>query len=162
MIQVAKIINTHGLKGECKLYLTTDDTDHRFQKGRILYLDEKEPLTVDRFRMQKGLGYVYFKGIDTIEKAEELKGHAVFIPLEELPEPEENEYYYHELNACRVYDQNQEFLGTVVDILETGANIVLRVQHEDSAFLVPFVEAFIVDVDRENKKITINDMEGLR
>lgn len=162
MIQVAKIINTHGLKGECKLYLTTDDTDHRFQKERILYLDEKEPLTVERFRMQKGLGYAYFKGIDTIEKAEELKGHALFIPIEELPEPEENEYYYHELNGCQVYDQNQEFLGTVIDILETGAHIVLRIQQEEGSFLVPFVDAFIADVDRENKKITINDMEGLR
>lgn len=62
MIQVAKIINTHGLKGECKLYLYTDDPGHRFEKGRILYLNEKTPLKVVRFRMQKGLGYAFLKG----------------------------------------------------------------------------------------------------
>ena len=56
MIKVAQIINTHGLKGECKLYLVTDDPQHRFEKGRVLHLEDGRTLTVVRYREQKGFG----------------------------------------------------------------------------------------------------------
>ena len=69
MIKVAQIINTHGLKGECKLYLVTDDPQHRFEKGRVLHLEDGRTLIVVRYREQKGFGYCYFEGIDSIEKA---------------------------------------------------------------------------------------------
>lgn len=162
MIQVAKIINTHGFKGECKLYLLTDDPAHRFETGRTLYLNEETPLKVLRFRMQKGLGYAFFEGIDSIEKAEALKGDGLFIPIEELPKTNENEFYYHELNGCQVFNEEGENLGKVVDLLETGANLVLRVKGTEGGFLLPFVDAFIVDVDVPEKRITIKEMAGLR
>ena len=57
MIKVGTIINTHGLKGECKIYLVTDDVKDRFAKGRILHLSDGRKLTVSSFRMQKGFGY---------------------------------------------------------------------------------------------------------
>lgn len=162
MIQVAKIINTHGLKGECKLYLFTDDPEHRFEKGRILYLNEKDPIKVMRFRMQKGLGYAFFEGIDSIEAAEKLKGDSLYIPIEDLPQTGENEYYYHELAGCKVFNEKKEALGIVSDLLETGANLVLRVKTNDGSFLVPFVDAFVEDVNVEEKTICIKEMEGLR
>ncbi|MCI9041185.1 ribosome maturation factor RimM [Dubosiella newyorkensis] len=162
MIKVAKIINTHGLKGECKLYLITDEAEHRFEKGRTLYIDEKEPIVVERFRMQKGFGYAYFKGIETIEQAEALKGKSLYFPIEDLPELSDDEFYYHELVDCTVYNENGEELGKVVDILETGPNIVLRIQKGKDSFLVPFVDAFILDVDRNQRTIKIKELEGLR
>ena len=58
MVKVATIINTHGLKGECKLYLFTDDVQDRFKKGRKLYIDENNYLTVQSFRMQKGFPFL--------------------------------------------------------------------------------------------------------
>ena len=84
MIKVAQIINTHGLKGECKLYLDTkeepaDDPQHRFEKGRVLHLEDGRTLTVVRYREQKGFGYCYFEGVDSIEKAEQLKTKNLFI-----------------------------------------------------------------------------------
>lgn len=100
MIKVAQIINTHGLKGECKLYLVTDDPQHRFEKGRVLHLEDGRTLTVVRYREQKGFGYCYFEGVDSIEKAEQLKTKNLFIAQEDLPELEEGQYYYHELMHC--------------------------------------------------------------
>ena len=79
MIKVAQIINTHGLKGECKLYLVTDDPQHRFEKGRVLHLEDGRTLTVVRYREQKGFGYCYFEGVDSIEKAEQLKTKNLFM-----------------------------------------------------------------------------------
>ena len=84
------------------------------------------------------------------------------IDEDELPQLEDGEYYYHQLNACTVYNQNEEELGTVTDILETGANLVLRVKSKKEEFLLPFVQAFIKEVNVEEKKIYIEEMEGLR
>lgn len=162
MIKVAQIINTHGLKGECKLYLVTDDPSHRFQKGRVLHMSDGSTLTVVRYREQKGFGYCIFEGIDSIEKAEALKTKDLFIAQEDLPELKQGQYYYHELMHCTVLNENEENLGEVVDILETGANLVLRVQSESQNFLLPFVPAFVKDVDKENHQIHIQEMEGLR
>ena len=108
MIKVAQIINTHGLKGECKLYLVTDDPQHRFEKGRVLHLEDGRTLTVVRYREQKGFGYCYFEGIDSIEKAEQLKTKNLFIAQDDLPELEEGQYYYHELMNCTVYNEEKE------------------------------------------------------
>lgn len=152
MIKVGKIINTHALKGECKIYLVTDEAFERFEKGKKLYLKDGSSLTVKQFRIQKGFGYCFFEGIDSIEKAEKLKNEDLWIHKKDLPELDEDTFYYHELMNCMVFNQKNEELGTVVDILETGANLVLRVKKENHSFLVPFVSAFIENVDIENKK----------
>lgn len=162
MIKVAKIINTHGLKGECKMFIVTDDPKHRFAKGRTLYIDKEHPLTVVRYREQKCFGYCYFEGIDTIEKAELLKNKDLYIQQSELPDLEKGQYYYHELMGCSVFNEANEDLGNVVDILETGANLVLRVKKDSASFLLPFVPAFIVSVDKSDKRISIREMDGLR
>lgn len=162
MINVGKIINTRGLKGECKVYLYTDDPMHRFEKGRILYLDEKQPVTVENFSMSKGLGFVRFKEINTVEQADALRGKVLYIDEMDLPEKDEDEFYYHELVGCKVLNQDGEDTGTVTDILETGAHLVLRVSKDDQSYLLPFVKAHVTDVNLENKTITIEEMEGLR
>ena len=162
MIKVGTIINTHGLKGECKIALVTDDVKDRFAKGRVLTLEDGQTLTVVSFRMQKGFGYAKFEEITDIDQAEKLKTKALLISKEQLPELEEGEYYYHQLMDCIVYDQSGNDCGKVTDILETGAHIVLRVQNGKTSFLLPFVEAFVSSVDPISKKIIFKDMEGLR
>jgi 16S rRNA processing protein RimM len=164
MVNVATIINTRGLKGECKLYLHTDEDEERFQKGNVLLLDGKTPLTVKSYSVYKSFGYVFFEEIPSIEQAEKLKNHKLLLKKEDLPQADENEYYYHELSGCQVVNEEGKDLGTVSDILETGANLVLRVKEEgaEKTWLLPFVDAFVIDVDRKDKKIIIREMEGLR
>ncbi len=104
------------------------------KKGRVLHLEDGRTLTVVRYREQKDFGYCYFEGIDSIEKAEQLKTKNLFIAQDDLPELEEGQYYYHELMHCTVYNEEKEKLGEVVDILETGANLVLRVKSKEIVF----------------------------
>lgn len=162
MIRIAKIINTHALKGETKLWLYTDSPDERFKKGAVFTLDDGTRLVLERFRMQKGFGYAFFEGVDSIEKAEKLKNHVLEMSESELPAAEEGEYYYHQLAGCAVDNEKGEPLGTVSDILETGANLVLRVKNGRESFLMPFVDAFIESVDVDGRKIVIREMDGLR
>ncbi len=162
MVKVATIINTHGLKGECKLYLFTDDVQDRFKKGRKLYIDENNYLTVQSFRMQKGFGYAKFAEVPSIDEAEKLKQTVLWIKEEDLPSLEPGHYYYFELMHCRVFNTQHEDLGEVIDILETGANLVFRIGDENKNFLCPYVPTFIESVDIPNKTIVIKEMEGLR
>lgn len=162
MIRIAQIINTRGLKGECKLKLFTDSDLVRFARGNTLYLDEKTKLTVEKYSNYKGFGYVYFTQVKSIEEAEKLKGKTLYLPKEELHELEEDEFYYHELEGCKVINEKGEETGIVTDILETGANLVLRVKNGDKQYLLPFVDAFVKDVNPESKTIVIEEMDGLR
>ena len=162
MIKVATIINTHGLKGECKLYLFTDDVDVCFSKNRVLHLTNGKEMKVKSFRMQKGFGYAKFEGIESIDDAELLKTEVLWIDEKVLPDLEEDEFYYHELMGCTVFNENKDNLGTVIDIIETGANLVLRVQKGKDSFLLPFVQVFVLDVNIEQKTMIIHEMEGLR
>lgn len=164
MIRIAQIINTRGLKGECKLYLYTDEACDRFRKGNVLYLDDKTPLTVASYSEYKGFGYARFEEITSLEQAETLKGKTLYLPKEKLPEPDEDEFYYHQLIGLEVYNQEGEYTGEVSDILETGANIVLRVKNKKDGkmFLLPFAGQFVKDVDLENHRLVFEEMEGLR
>ena len=97
MVKVATIINTHGLKGECKLYLSTDDVQSRFAKGNCLYLEDGKKLTVQSFRMQKGFAYVKFEEIQSIDEAEKFKQSILWIKESDLAPLEDGHYYYFEL-----------------------------------------------------------------
>lgn len=162
MQKVGTIINTHGLKGVCKIQLTTDSPAERFASGQTLYTENQRPLTVVSFRIQKGFGYCQFEEIRTIEQAEAIKPMDLYIREEDLPEPEDGHYYYYQLMHCTVYNEQNEELGEVTDILETGANAVLRINSGKGTFLCPYVPAFILAVDPEAKTIHIREIEGLR
>ena len=153
MIRIATIINTHALKGECKLYLHTDDPAARFAPGTVFTLDDGQKLRLAKFRLQKGFGYACFDGIDTVEKAQALKNRVLELSEEELGDPGEGEYYYHQLAHSTVFNTEGEELGQVTD---------LRVTKGKSRFLVPFVDAFIEEVDVPGKRIVIREMDGLR
>lgn len=154
MVKVATIINTHGLKGECKCYLHTDDASNRFAKGKHLYLEDGQMLVVQSFRMQKGFGYVKFEEIQSIDEAEKYKQKILWIKESELPELEEGHYYYFELMDCEVYNQEKEYLGKVLDILETGANLVLRIGDEKENFYVPLYQALLKRLMLHQKRLS--------
>ena len=84
MIRIATIINTHALKGECKLYLHTDDPAARFAPGTVFTLDDGQKLRLAKFRLQKGFGYACFDGIDTVEKAQLLEVMAAYSAAHEF------------------------------------------------------------------------------
>ena len=150
MLRVATIINTHGLKGECKLYIHTDQPQERFKKGNILYLQDGTELEVISYREQKGFGYCKFVGVDTIEKAEALKTKEVFIKKSDLLKSED-EYYYYELVDCKVFNEQEEYLAKSAISWKQERIWFCVFKMEKKSFLLPFVDAFLIDVDIEQK-----------
>ena len=165
-LKVGKIVNTHSLKGEVKVISSTDFEEQRFEKGTELLITRGnqvvKEVTVESYRIHKNNLLVKFVGIDSIEEAEKLKNLQIKIDSENIGELEENEYYFHEIIGCEVFDENGKSLGEISEILTPGANDVWVIKSQNGKeILIPYIEDVVKKIDVENKKIDIEVMEGL-
>ena len=165
-LKVGKIVNTHSLKGEVKVISSTDFEEQRFEKGTELLITRGnqvvKEVTVESYRTHKNNLLVKFVGIDSIEEAEKLKNLQIKIDSENIGELEENEYYFHEIIGCEVFDENGKSLGEISEILTPGANDVWVIKSQNGKeILIPYIGDVVKKIDVENKKIDIEVMEGL-
>ncbi|CAM4249949.1 ribosome maturation factor RimM [Paenibacillus tarimensis] len=163
---VGKLVNTHGIKGEVKIYPSTDFPDVRFAPGSQLSLHDASgtivPVEVEAAREHKGMFIVRLKGFDNINEVEKYKGWTVKVSDNELVDLEEGEYYYYEIVGCRVVTDEGEELGTISEILSPGANDVWVVERpKDKPVLLPVIDDVIRSVDVKEKLVTVHLMEGL-
>ena len=165
-LKVGKIVNTHSLKGEVKVISSTDFEEERFKKGSKLLITRGNQLIreviVESYRNHKNFLLVKFEGIDSVEEAEKLKNLQIKIDSDEVGELEENEFYFHEIIGCQVFDENDRNLGEIIDILTPGANDVWVIKGEEGKeILIPYIEDVVKQIDIINKKVNIEVMEGL-
>ncbi len=160
-LKIGIIVNTHGLKGEVKIKSFSDFNAIRFEKKKtlsILYQGEYVDVTIATSRENKGNVFVSFVGYEDINLVEKFRNCDVCINRDDLHELEEDEVYFIDLMGCEVYLEDGQLLGQVEDVLETGANAVLRVNQKT---LIPYVKAFVKEADIKNKRIVVYDVEGL-
>lgn len=157
--RIGKISNTHGLKGEVKVYSYADYVE-RFEEVEYVYISE-EKYYIEKVRYHKNMPIIKFKGMDNINQIEHLKGMELFIDENNLRELEDDEYMVSDLVNCKVYIDNGTFIGTVTDVLLYAANDVYVVKNEEREFLIPVIKDVVTDIDISNKKIIIKNMEGL-
>ena len=165
-LKVGKIVNTHSLRGEVKVISSRDFEEERFKKGSKLLITRGnqviEEVVVESYRSHKNSLLVKFEGIDSINEAEKFKNLQLKVDSEKISELEENEFYFHEIIGCRVFDENNMLLGEVVEILTPGANDVWVIKGENGKeILIPYIADVVKNVDVQNKKIDIEIMEGL-
>ena len=163
LLQVGVITSTHGIRGEVKVFPTTDDPE-RFKKLKNVILEtgkEQISLEIQGVRFFKNLVIVKFEGIDNINAIEKYKGKALFVPREDAVELGENEYYIGDLIGMDVYTQTGKF-GILKDVIETGANEVYVIDSiEHGEVLVPAIKQCIRSVDVEAGKMEIFLLKGL-
>lgn len=167
LYQVGAITQTHGIKGEVKVFPLTDDIS-RFKNMKNLLLDGGRDgyinLEVENVRQQKNLVILKFKGIDNINDIEKYKGHGLFVTKENRVELKEDEYFIADLIGVSVYldtDENTVF-GEITDVLQTGANDVYEItMSNNKTVLVPAIKDCIKSVDMESKKMIIHLLDGL-
>ena len=165
-IEIGKIVNTHGLKGELKIESWSSFDEIRYAKGNIVFLkiDNKYvPFTVATYRNHKGFPLVSFEGLQDINLVEKYKFHIVYIDKDERDELEEDEFYSDELLDLDVLDDDSNKIGTVIAVEFTnGAQDNLRARTSGGKeFLVPYVDEFILDVNLDDNYIQIHLMDGL-
>ncbi|MEJ8734054.1 MULTISPECIES: ribosome maturation factor RimM [Mediterraneibacter] len=163
LLQVGVITSTHGIRGEVKVFPTTDDPE-RFKKLKNVILEtgkEQISLKIQGVRFFKNLVIVKFEGIDNINEIEKYKGKALFVPREDAVELGEDEYYIGDLIGMDVYTQTGKF-GILKDVIETGANEVYVIDSiEHGEVLVPAIKQCIRRVDVEAGKMEIFLLKGL-
>ena len=164
LLKVGVITTTHGVRGEVKVYPTTDEPE-RFLDLEYVLLDtgkELRRLDIKNVRFFKNLAILKFDGIDNINDIEKYKGRDLWIPREEAQELDEDEYYIADLLGMKVLLEDGSEFGTLRDVMETGANdvyIVDSVKHGE--VLLPAIKEFILDVDIEANTMTVHLMKGL-
>ncbi len=164
LLEVGKIVNTHGLKGEVKIVPWTDSPDV-FEDLEYVIIHQKnqeKKLDITGIKYQKNNIIVKFSEINRIEDAEPLKNLVVLAPREMLGELPEGVYYIADLIGLGVFDEEGNMLGTVSDVFSTGSNDVYEVKREGKKnLLLPVIDDVVKEVDLTNKKITVRLMEGL-
>ncbi len=163
-VPIGVISKVHGLRGEVRFVLFTNIPEIVENLDEVFLYSEKADrgffLKVEGIRLGPKTLLLKFEEFDTREDAEALEGFKVYIKRSELPELEEDEYYYEQILDCEVYEEDN-YLGKVVDIIETGSNEVLVVQREGTEILVPFIKDYVVEVDTKGKVIRIRKMEWI-
>ena len=160
-LEVGKIVNTHGLKGEVKIIPWTDYPEV-FEDIKEIYLPDGTKLKLKGVKYQKNNIIVKLEGINYIDEAEKLKGKVITADREFLGELEEGVYYVADLIGLSVVTADGEEIGKISDVLRTGANDVYIVDMGDGKeVLLPAIKECILSVDVEGGKICVHMMDGL-
>ena len=164
LLQVGVITSTHGVRGEVKVFPTTDDPN-RFKSLKHVLLDtgrEKKSLEVQGVKFFKQFVILKFKGIDNINDIERYKRCPLLVERKDAVELEEDEYFIADMIGIEVVTEDDKPFGTLKDVMETGANDVYVIDtDEHGEVLVPAIRECILDVDIENQKMKIHLMDGL-
>lgn len=162
--RVGVISNTHGIRGEVKVFPTTDDV-MRFKKLKKAHIDTKKGLVdveVVSARFFKNMVILKFKGIDDINDVEKYKGMDLIVSRENAVPLAQNEYYIADLIDMTVVNEDGEEIGILYDVMQTGANDVYVVNMNDGReLLLPVIDECVLDVDVENRIIKVHILDGL-
>lgn len=164
--QVGVIASTHGLQGEVNVFPTTEDPN-RFKKLKKVTLHtqrgEEIELDVQSARFFKKFVIVKFKQYNNINDVEKFRGCELTIDRKDAIKLEPGEYYCADLMGLSIVDEDDNLLGVVSDIIQTGANDVYEMTRDgsDEKVYIPAIKDCIKNIDIENKKITIHVLDGL-
>ena len=164
LLFIGTIVGPFGIKGQVKLHAATDQPEHIKNHVRDLFIGKDRTLyTLTRlFQHKPSLLILTLRGIESRDAAEDLRGSEVYIREAEAAPLGEDEYYLHQLPGLLVLQEDGTEIGTVKDVIETGANEVLVVSRPGQAdALIPMVHEFVVGVDFAAGRLKVRPIEGL-
>jgi len=164
LLRVGVITSTHGVRGEVKVFPTTDDMN-RFKKLKTVILDlgkEQKTLTVEHVKFFKNMVILKFKGLDNINDVEMLRQKDLLITRDQAVKLNPDENFIVDLIGLQVMTDEGTKLGVMTDVLQTGANDVYIVKMESGkAILLPEIKDCILNVDLEKGEMLVHVLDGL-
>lgn len=164
LLQVGVITQTHGVRGEVKVFPTTDDPERFLNLKKVLLDTGKETmaLEIQSVKFFKQFVILKFKGIDNINEIERYKRCPLLVTREDAVALEEDEFFIADMIGMTVETEDGKAFGTLKDVMETGANDVYVIESEEHGeVLVPAIKECVLDVDIEEQKMIIHLMDGL-
>lgn len=164
MFRIGVIASTHGLKGEVKVFPTTDDVN-RFKHLKKCFIRTKNgDMEVEKATCKffKNMAIISFKGYQDINLIEKYKGCDLYVNREDAVPLEDDEYYIADAIGSNVVDEEGRELGELYDVMQTGANDVFVVKTPDGKeLLLPVINDCVLDMQLEKKRITVRLMKGM-
>lgn len=164
MLRVGVITSAHGIKGEVKVFPTTDDAK-RFKELKKVILDtgkEYIPMEIEHVKFFKNMVILKFRGYDNINEIEKYKSRDLLITRDQAVDLAPDEYFITDLIGLAVVSDQGVELGTLKDVLETGANDVYVVAMKDGKeLMLPAIGDCILNVDLEQRRMEVHVLEGL-
>ena len=167
VFRVGVITDTHGLKGELKVYPTTEDPDRFLELKDVLLGNDEGPkplmeVTITGVRFFKNLVIIKLKGYDDINQVEGFKKQELYVTRENAIPLVEGEYYVKDLIGLKVESDEGESLGSLIDVLETGSKDVYVIRKPGRKdLLIPVIEDCILEVSLEEKRMLVHLLPGL-
>lgn len=162
-LRVGRVTATHGLKGEVKVYPTTDDPK-RFLSLEKVFLDldgNWRMLVPESVRFFKNLVILKFEGLDRIEDVMAFRQKDLYVERADAQPLGENEWYIGDIIGMRVVTDEGVELGVVRDVLQGGANDNYIVKNAEREILIPAIRQCILDVSLEQALMTVHLLDGL-
>ena len=164
MLRVGVVTSTHGVRGEVKVFPTTDDAK-RFKKLKTVILDTgkgQTALEIEQVKFFKNMVILKFDGVDTMNEVEGWRQKDLLITRDQAIPLEEDEFFITDLIGLNVVTDEGETLGTLTDVMETGANDVYCVKTpEGKELLLPAIRDCILDVDLDKEEMLVHVLPGL-
>lgn len=160
-LEVGKIVTTHGIKGEVKIKISSNNV-HRFDVNSQLFMGEqKEKIIINSSRMHKNMMLITFNNYNNINDVLKYIGLNIYCDTDLDNNEDDGTFYYDDLIDCKVL-VNNKIIGVVIDVMEVPQGEILRIKlNDDQIKLVPFVDEFIGNVDINAKTIEVLPIEGL-
>lgn len=162
-LEIGKIVNVHGLKGDVKIMPWCDDPELLCEFDS-LYIDrDKKEIFIEDARVFKNMVIMRFEGCGTVEAAEKLRNKVLYIHRDDL-ELEEGVYFIQDLIGLQVIDADTgKVYGTLKDVSPTGANDVYEVRDEEQnkTYWIPAIPQVIIETDVDGGIMKIRPLEGL-
>jgi len=161
---VGIITSPHGVRGEVKVYPTTDDV-RRFKRLKEIILDtgkERLNLEIESVKFVKQFAVLKFKGYDNINDVEKFRQKSLLVARENAVRLKRDEYFIADLMGLKVLDEEEQEIGVLRQVIETGANDVYAIDMKDGReLLLPAIKQCVLEVDVEAGFIKIHILEGL-
>ena len=163
--QLGFVTKTHGLQGEVNVFLDVDFPE-AYEEMESVFLQLHGsgtliPFFIEDLRWQKDNAIVKFEDVDSVEQAGELIKALLYLPLNQLPPLEEDQYYFHEIIGFQVVDENEGKLGTVKDVYEAGAQVLIAMDYQEQEILIPLTDEVVLKVNKEEQVVNTHLPEGL-
>lgn len=164
LLQVGGIATTHGIHGEVKVFPMTDDVSRFTELESVVlkYKNENIVLKIRSVKYFKNMVILGFEGLDNINDVEKFKGCGIFVTREDAVRLEEGEYFRADLLDLDIFDESDNKIGCLKDIIETGANDVYVIKLDDGReLLLPNTKECVLKIDLDENKMMIHILEGL-
>ena len=164
LLLVGKVIRPHGLAGLLRIW-SYADSEASFTDAETVFLETPaggcHPFEIEAIRPHKNFYLMKLNGLTSLEQAEAYRGAGIYIRKPAHEAEEEGTYFWHELIGLEVYLHTGEYVGELKHIFPTGGNDIYVVQKDEKEVLIPAIHDVVKEIDLENRRMVIFEMEGL-